>query len=220
MGPILCLVSGLVLLCLVMAIAVGVKQRTLFVKTDARWRDALHTQAMASPGVTGVFAAITELASLRALAAEGAAGLLLLLVLRRWRASLVWILALAGIGIALLLKMAIDRPRPVFDDPLVMGTSKSFPSVHAVGAAIVFGMLAYFSIRALPRRWLLFVTLFGSLIALIGFSRAYLGAHWLSDVIGGWAFGFAWILFWIGASHGACPRGPAQNHGDKPRGSP
>lgn len=178
-------------------LAVGVKHQTLFVKADALCRDVLHEHASASPEVAAVFAAVSELASRRALWAEVAAMILALLALRRWRTAIVCALACAGTGMGPMLKMWIDRARPLFVNPLVAEKTTSFPSSHAVGSTIVCGMLTYLCIKAVPRRWLTFVTLFGSLVALIGFSRVYLGAHWLSDVLAGECFGLGWVLAWI-----------------------
>jgi len=194
MQSVILLSAGVALLVLFALLAIGVKQKSVFVQTDALCRDILHEHARESPEVAAIFAGITELASRRALWAEFAAVLLILAVLRRWRTAAVWILAFTGYGVGAVLKTWIDRARPLFADPLVTERASSFPSSHAVGSTIVCGMLTYLCIRAVPRRWISFVTLFGSLIGLIGFSRIYLGAHWLSDVLAGECFGLGWVL--------------------------
>lgn len=194
--PLILLSAGVALLVLFAFLAIGVKHKRVLVETDALCRDVLHAHARESPEVAAIFAGITELASPRALWAEAAAVALVLAVLRRWRAAAVWSLAFAGWALVPLLKTWIGRARPVFEYPLLTERSPSFPSSHAVGAAIVFGMLTYLCIKAKPQRWISFVTLFGSVIGLIGFSRLYLGAHWLSDVLAGQCFGLGWVLVW------------------------
>src|SRR5205814_405069 len=79
-------------------------------------------------------------------------------------------------------------------------TSPSFPSGHAVGPAMFFGMLSYILICTTRRLGWSLVPLWIVLIALLGFSRLYLGVHWFSDVIGGWLFGFGWAALWIAAA--------------------
>jgi undecaprenyl-diphosphatase len=63
----------------------------------------------------------------------------------------------------------------------------SFPSSHAFSSAAIYGLAACFSSTYVPRQWALTVSI--SLILLIlaiGFSRIYLGAHYVLDVLGGW----------------------------------
>lgn len=115
-------------------------------------------------------------------------------VLRRlWQTALYW---LAAIGVAELpvkvLKFALHRPRP----GLFYGGVEqfSFPSSHATLSVVVYGFLAVLLYRekgASQRKAIVFVA--ASLIALIAISRLYLGAHWLSDVLGGLSFGAAWV---------------------------
>ncbi len=75
----------------------------------------------------------------------------------------------------------------------------SFSSGHAMGSFVTYGFLAYLLTRVLranfPRR--IAVAVLVVLVLLIGFSRIYLGAHYLSDVIGGYAVAAVWLTFCI-----------------------
>jgi membrane-associated phospholipid phosphatase len=116
---------------------------------------------------------------------------------KRWRFRLaLWVIALAG-GNALntALKLWFARPRPVFDNPLARALLPSFPSGHAMMSLIMYGLLAYFLVtntRSRPRK-LLIITAAALLILLVGFSRLYLGVHYLSDIIAGFAAGGVWL---------------------------
>src|SRR5262249_30213916 len=93
------------------------------------------------------------------------------------------------------LKEAISRPRPSNRDRHVNENNASFPSGHAMGSTIGFGMLAYLLWRESgPRRWRwLGIGIATLAILLIGFSRIYLRAHYLTDVLGGYAAGLAYL---------------------------
>jgi len=84
-----------------------------------------------------------------------------------------------------------SAPRPYFEHPLVLEASYSFPSGHATMSLVSYGMLAYFCVLAL-RTWRARTALvFGAapLVLLISFSRMYLGVHYFSDVVAGFASG-------------------------------
>lgn len=92
-------------------------------------------------------------------------------------------------------KDAFARPRPTFDDPLLTLHTYSFPSGHALGATVLYGLLAAFAVwKVRACRWRLPAAAAGGLlILLVCFSRIYLGVHYLSDVLGGIAEGVAWL---------------------------
>jgi len=100
-----------------------------------------------------------------------------------------------------LLKVSIGRPRP--SDALVNvdGTFhfKSFPSGHVVFFVEFFGFLLFLALVLLKRGTLrhALVILSGFLIALVGVSRVYLGAHWPSDVLGAYLAGGIWLMLMI-----------------------
>jgi undecaprenyl-diphosphatase len=94
-----------------------------------------------------------------------------------------------------LLKLLFQRARPTFDDPFVHLSTYSFPSGHTMSATILYGLLAVLAISSI-KAWgwrLLIVGLAVSLILMVGFSRIYLGAHYLSDVLAAIAEGLAWL---------------------------
>jgi len=109
-----------------------------------------------------------------------------------------WITTAAASGSTVLGKLAIHRPRPI-GVAVFIEQSYSFPSGHATMVVALYGFIAYFLFRQL-QGWksriniLFFSTL---IILLVGLSRLYLGAHYLSDVIGGYFLGVMWLLVGI-----------------------
>jgi undecaprenyl-diphosphatase len=105
----------------------------------------------------------------------------------------------AAFGINTLLKITFHRARP---DTLYAHDmrikSYSFPSGHAFGSIFFYGLLAYLAFNYLPQPWNVIVALaLVFLIFLIGVSRVYLGAHFPSDVVAGWLFGFVCLVLVI-----------------------
>jgi membrane-associated phospholipid phosphatase len=94
------------------------------------------------------------------------------------------------------LKELVHRPRPPGAERFLFGHSWSFPSGHAMGSLIGFGMLGYCaltytSLRTSARQ--LIVGVCAILTILIGFSRVALGVHYRGDVLGGWIIGGVWL---------------------------
>ena len=120
---------------------------------------------------------------------------LVLLVRSRYRLALY--LLVTGVGALVIdpmLKHTVGRLRPVVADPVATATGGSFPSGHAFESTVGYGALLLVFLPALrkdTRRAALAAA--AGLVALIGFSRLALGVHFLSDVLGGWALGFAWL---------------------------
>lgn len=117
-----------------------------------------------------------------------------------WRRRFYWLAAVVssvfgGMLLNKLLKYAFHRPRPRFDDPILTLTSYSFPSGHTMIATVLYGVLAAYLLsktESLGARILVILSA-SILIALVGFSRIYLGAHYLSDVLAAMAEGLAWL---------------------------
>jgi undecaprenyl-diphosphatase len=122
----------------------------------------------------------------------------MLLWRRKGRAILIgWIIAFAGGGLLdWTIKLAVHRNRPPYGATYLRGHSYSFPSGHAMGSLIGYGMLVYVLLHdvRLSRSWEVGATLAAAcVIVVIGLSRVYLGVHYPSDVLGGWAAGAAWL---------------------------
>ena len=132
-----------------------------------------------------------------------AVSVLLWLLWSRQRAeATVLLAALLSLGVNPLLKIVVNRPRP--SDELVTVWRDfgglGFPSGHAFSAIVLFGLLYYLAPRAVPWEGPAALIRASSLtlILLIGVSRVYLGAHWPSDVLGGFLYGIIVLALLIG----------------------
>jgi undecaprenyl-diphosphatase len=123
--------------------------------------------------------------------------LFLWLTTHRYSAVLLLISTAGGIAINNILKMGFARPRPQLFDWGTHVLSSSFPSGHAMSAAVVYGTVAYLAARLQRRRLSRALTLLiaAVLIVLIAASRLYLGVHYPSDVFAGIIIGLAWAAF-------------------------
>lgn len=171
---------------------------------DTEVAQTLHTQAVANPDLKEACQHITYVGSLDTLFIVALVAGLALLPFRRWWLLAVWVLILVG-GEYLnrWIKDAVGRPRPEF----TRLKSLSFPSGHAMMSLIGYGMLAYVLAVTLPRAGAR-VVLVAVLVLLIGFSRLFLGDHYFSDVLGGYAAGAVWLGIWIAILEGFRRRKP------------
>ena len=126
------------------------------------------------------------------------AGALVLFRSRRPRAALLCLVTLAGLPLNVLIKSMVGRVRPTSDlvEVILPAVGLSYPSGHAMAAVMVYGFLSLMAwihlSRPGPRRF--WAAAFAALAAGISLSRIYLGAHWCSDVLGGWAAGLFLLL--------------------------
>jgi undecaprenyl-diphosphatase len=121
------------------------------------------------------------------------------LVHARITAFLVATSVLSGTVLVSVFKAAFGRLRPDAAYAELVVSGLSFPSGHASMSAIVFltiGALIASTRSYLPER--IYILLTAALMTLlVGLSRVALGVHWATDVLGGWAFGSAWAIFWL-----------------------
>jgi cation-transporting ATPase E/undecaprenyl-diphosphatase len=150
-------------------------------------------QSVHTPVMDRLMLALTELGGPRVLLSVILVALAWFLAHRFWLTAGYWV---ATVGIAEVMvkvvKLSMHRPRPTV---YLGGVEQfSFPSGHATMSVVIYGFLAFLLCRkaspGLRKGVLASVTL---VILLIAFSRVYLGAHWLSDVLGGFGLGTAWI---------------------------
>lgn len=96
-----------------------------------------------------------------------------------------------------MLKDVFERPRPLVVHALAPVVSSSFPSGHAMSAVAAYGAIALLATRLEPRRHARIITwMVAAFIVLgVGASRLYLGVHYPSDVLGGFAAGLTWVAF-------------------------
>ena len=128
----------------------------------------------------------------------------------RWRRGTWLPLALLGTtylgawALSNTIKALTDRPRPPAAFAIGHYDSPAFPSGHATHAAAVWIMVAIVMAASTTRRRLRTITwvAVGSIIVLVGITRLYLAAHWLTDVLAGWTIGALWALLvtWCSAS--------------------
>jgi undecaprenyl-diphosphatase len=161
---------------------------------DGMLRDQVH--ALASPRLTMVMIAASRYGGPSWLVPIGI-GLAVAFLIRGWhRGALLIVVTMTGTGLLdTILKQTFGRTRPeaFFDYPLPL--SHSFPSGHAFFSASLLGgfaVLIYGRIRSRALRGLLWVVTI-ALILLIGFSRVYLGVHYPSDVLAGYAVAVVWV---------------------------
>lgn len=151
-------------------------------------------QGLRTPWGDTIMVFATELGDGVVIAPVAAAVLAWLMWRRNWRSARYWVAAIAfGQIAATVVKLVLQRPRPLAD--LYDGLSTyAFPSGHATMSMVAYGFLAALIAGrfAWQRRWTVYAVA-ALLIGVIAASRLYLGAHWLSDVIGGLSLGLAWV---------------------------
>ncbi len=143
---------------------------------------------------------VTKLGNVDVLTAVAVVIALSLLVTRSFVLAGLWMFTLAGNGLLVrVLKDFVQRTRPLHDHGFAIETGFSFPSGHAAGSLVFYGMSAYLMLVLCRPRWhRAIVAISTLLIAVIGASRVLLQVHYLSDVCAGYAVGLSWLALCIG----------------------
>ena len=111
---------------------------------------AAYLHSLANPLLTTFFLIVTALGSIETLALVGVVVAAILAWRRQWLYLWTWAAAVGGSALLNhLIKDLFARPRPSFEHPLLLETSYSFPSGHAMESFVVYGMLAYFAVLTL-----------------------------------------------------------------------
>lgn len=157
--------------------------------------DDLHHVELRHPGQVSWWRWVSDALSpdvLRIVAALAALGLWL----RHFRRTAVLIVvAMAGAWVLqVVLKAIVGRDRPAFAHPVAHAPGAAFPSGHALTSIVAFGLL----ILLVPRFRVAAAAVGVIAVGLVGFSRLALGVHYVTDVLGGWLLGAAWLLLITG----------------------
>lgn len=167
---------------------------------DANASTWLH--AHARPLVTEFMIVVSFLGAPSTLTGTTVVTGLVLVYRQRFQQSIILLsVVLGGNFLNFCLKQILHRGRPVFEDPILTLPTYSFPSGHAMAATVFYGLAAAYAAthamrRCSPRSVILAAV---TMIALVCFSRVYLGVHYLSDVMAGVAEGVAWLVLWLTA---------------------
>jgi membrane-associated phospholipid phosphatase len=157
-----------------------------------------------TPELTAFMYAVTTMHDIAGVALLSLAFGAVLAWLRQWYWLLTLALAMGG-GMAFnsLIKEVFARIRPYFDDPWVTLSSYSFPSGHTAGATLFYGVVAAFLVSRFAAPSQRVACLLGALfaIALVAFSRMYLGAHYMSDVAAAACSSLVWLVLSLAAVH-------------------
>ena len=184
---------------------------------------AVRASALVAP--LAILRQVTELGSTTAMMVLAVVLLVSELVARRpWSG----ITGAATIGLASLgnelAKGLIARARPDLIQPIVVERGYSFPSGHAALSMVGYGVAALLVARSGAPRGVKVAAAFaaGCLVALIGISRVYLGAHFPTDVLAGWLAGGAVVLIlaWLSPASKARVGAPAASDPAGPRSDP
>ena len=198
--PTLIVFSAAVGLFLVIAFAVALSAPLAALDASAgRW---LHVRA--TPLVSNAMAVVSFLGAPTTLTIVTVGGSLLFLYRRRrTEAAMLSTVVLGGNLLNFCLKHLIQRGRPVFDDPIFSLPTYSFPSGHAMASTVFYGLLSIYALVNARQRYAAYVVVAAAvfMVAVVSFSRVYLGLHYLSDVMGGIAEGIAWLALSFAALH-------------------
>jgi undecaprenyl-diphosphatase len=164
-------------------------------RADQGARDGLHHYAVAHTGFVTSMMVLSNSGS--ALAWEIVLGVVVAWLLWRRLPRLALFVAATGTGSSLLntvVKTAVHRLRPVLSNPVAHEQGLSFPSGHAQAAVVGYALLLLIFLPSLHGAWrrAAIIVAFCMVLA-IGFSRVALGVHYVSDVVGGFVLGAAWV---------------------------
>ncbi|MGG0383409.1 phosphatase PAP2 family protein [Priestia filamentosa] len=172
---------------------------------DTLVEEELHTfditiidwiQSFISDKLTKILETLTFLGSAKAVIAISILIIILMLFNKKWWETLFFVVAVLGSSLFnLLLKFIFQRTRPSIH-PLITETGYSFPSGHSMVSFVLYGMITYFLVLFYIKRFVKIITIlfFSLLVLLIGISRIYLGVHYPSDVLAGFAVGGTWLI--------------------------
>ncbi|MEO6143725.1 MAG: phosphatase PAP2 family protein [Dermatophilaceae bacterium] len=164
-------------------------------RADEGARDSLHRFAVTHSGFVGAMQLISDSGSARAWQVVMAAVVVWLLWRRLPRLALFVVITAAGSSVLNgIVKSAVNRLRPDLVDPVAREAGLSFPSGHAQAAIVGYAVLLLVFLPVLHGAWRkATIGVAVMMVFAIGFSRVALGVHYVSDVVGGFVLGAAWV---------------------------
>ena len=180
------------------SLAQAITDEEAITRWDVRLNRWLHDHS--SPALTHFFELFTATGGFVFLSLVSAAAVALLASRRALAEAILVALAFAGGQVInITMKAVFERPRPEFRDPHLNLQTFSFPSGHAMVSTAVYGAIAIIALRRIPRpaSRVAIIAAVALLVGLIGVSRVYLGAHYVSDVLAGMALGLAWLTLCV-----------------------
>ena len=191
---------GLMLVLLGIAIfaflAISLQTHGATVQLDSQIDDNIHTLALQSSPIVVDIMIFGFYLGEQVIVGIGAILVVYFLLKRFWAELSMIIIAWGGEGgIWLVLAQYFNRTRPHFDKPVWhLMTAPGFPSGHSFASLMCFGLLAYLLIPKMPSRaWKIIVIVIAIMLTLyVGFSRIFVGDHYPTDVLAGYALGIAW----------------------------
>lgn len=126
--------------------------------------------------------------------------LLIFLICKKYKDFIIFLLApFLTQNMYFFIKSIIARPRPPIEMRLIEIKHYSFPSGHSIMSMVLYGLLIYFVYKYVKNRILriALISVLSILIIAIGFSRVWLGVHFPTDVIGGFALGICCLCLFI-----------------------
>ena len=199
--PVFC-VALILICCLIFGLlAFLIKMQGALVQWDISISNNMHRMALSSPAwVKGIMRSGDYIGQ-QGFIAISVLLALYFLIKRFWKEFFMVLIASAGQAPLFLgLTYLFARPRPVFTENIgpVIGFF-SFPSGHMISSVICFGLLAYFFVPIISSRfWKVVVVLSTVLIVVfVGFSRFFMGVHYLTDIVAGATVGIAWLCLVI-----------------------
>jgi undecaprenyl-diphosphatase len=170
-------------------------------EVDGGARDELHTLALQHDALVTAMKVLSTIGSALVYIPLFAAVAAWLAWRRLPRLALFVVVTVAGsVLLNALVKLAVDRARPVVADPVAHAAGMSFPSGHAQSAIVAASVLLLVFLPLLRGAWRTVAVAVAVAVALaIGFARVTLGVHFVSDVLAGYALGAAWVAAMIAA---------------------
>jgi membrane-associated phospholipid phosphatase len=181
------------------AISINLQSNGPLIQSDVPVSNAVHQMALqSSPLIRNVMISGFYIGE-QVIVAIGALLLIYFVINRQWPELFMVVIAWAGEGAMwIVLSQAYNRPRPEFAVPVWhQMTSPGFPSGHSISAVMCYGLLAYLLMPAIRASFWKAVVIVAAILVIlfIGYSRIFVGDHYLTDVLAGFALGIAWSGF-------------------------